>query len=214
MRSRLHPLLSLATATLLLAVTSPLPIAATPLGNRNTREDANADQEEKAKLLSRQGTQQYRNRQYQEALKTYQQVLAIRRKLGDKAGVAHALHNIGTIYYHLGQTKQSLNFLTEALAIRREIGDEAGEARTLNNSYAVRGIPDGRQMNAGRDERQRNDVLGDENSSGQVSLLFEDDEKQATPRPRYTPPNVAYPSGDREAMPGVMRDNYPGGATR
>ena len=232
MRSRLNPLFNLVTATLLLAVTSPLPMAASPRGRRNIMQDANPaqeanserrlreqriqqSQEAKAELLSQQGTQQYRNSKYQEALKTYQQVLAIRRAMVDESGEASALHNIGTIYYYLSQRGQSSEFLEQALAIRQKIGDKAGEKRTLHNIGVVNRKP-------------TFDL-----SAPHVSLLFDDDEKQATPHPRsapptlpigereiisdpprpsspsrnrntvpYTPPpNVAYPSGDREAMP-------------
>ncbi|HEY9876408.1 MAG TPA: tetratricopeptide repeat protein [Candidatus Obscuribacterales bacterium] len=253
MRSRLQPLFSLVTVTLLLAVTSPLPMAANPLGDRDTTvQNSNADREarterqqreqriqqsHKAERLSKQGTQLYRNRKYEEAIKTYQQVLAIRRELGDKAGVASALHNIGTIYFHLGrkQNKQSLNFLQEALAIRREIGDQVGVARTLYNiekidlNYQNAPVSDnGDTFNA---SPSLSDIMGPTN---EVSLLFDDDEKQANPLRSpagqrdiipdssrrsspssnrntvpYTPPNVAYPSGDREGMPSINREGSP-----
>jgi tetratricopeptide (TPR) repeat protein len=272
MRSRLHPLPSLVTATLLLAVTSPLPMPANPLGHRDntvqsqkakaevlsqqgTQEYRNRKYQESlktyqqllaqsatqertilgdgnelpfdekvavAQLLQR-GTQEYRNRKYQEALKTYQQVLAIRRELGDKAGIASALHNIGTIYFRLRQTNQAKKFLQEALVIRKQIGDKAGEARTL---YNIQEIDQNAKYNIQEIHQNPNSIL--ESVGGELSLLFDDDEKQSTPPPPpvpsgereiisdpphpsspssnrntvpYTPPYIASPSGDREAMP-------------
>jgi tetratricopeptide (TPR) repeat protein len=201
MRSRLNPLPSLVTATLLIAVTSALPIAANSQsatqertilhdGNEATIDrkvavaqllqkgiqqyrsrtqertilhdgnEATIDRKVAVAQLLQKGIQQYRSRQYQEALTTYQQVLSIRRELRDEAGVASALHNIGTIYFRLRQTNQAKEFLQQALAIRKQIGDKAGAARTLNN------------ISKFRPRRS---------SSGEVSLIFEDDEKQATP---------------------------------
>ena len=230
MRSRLQPLFSLVTVTLLLAVTSPLPMAANPLGDRDTtvqyanpNQEARTErrlreqriqqsQEAKAELLSQQGSQEYHNRKYQEALRTYQQVLAIRREMVDKAGVASALHNIGTIYSRIKQNDQAREFLQQALTIRRKIGDKAGEERTLYNIEAIGDkdyLLEPIVLNGGTDGRIEDFPAS---GKGEVSLLFEDDEKQATPpfRPARRP--VGSPSGQKDIIPDPPRPTSPSGS--
>ncbi|MGJ5635019.1 tetratricopeptide repeat protein, partial [Nostoc sp. CALU 1950] len=75
--------------------------------------------------------------QYPKALEFYQQALAIRQKIGDRAGVGTTLNNIGAIYKSLGQYPKALEFYQQALAISQQIGDRAGVGTTLNNIGAI-----------------------------------------------------------------------------
>ncbi|HEY9874919.1 MAG TPA: CHAT domain-containing protein, partial [Candidatus Obscuribacterales bacterium] len=71
--------------------------------------------------------------QHEQALQFYQQSLAIRREIDDKAGIGKSLHNIGLAYDEMGQNSKALELYQQALSVRREIRDKAGEATTLNN---------------------------------------------------------------------------------
>ena len=63
----------------------------------------------------------------------YQQALAIRKQIGDPAGVGTTLNNIGLIYSKLGDYPKALEYLQQALAIHQQIGDPAGAGTTLSN---------------------------------------------------------------------------------
>ncbi|MBE9087810.1 tetratricopeptide repeat protein, partial [Tolypothrix sp. LEGE 11397] len=93
-----------------------------------TSSDTKAD----ADKLFEEGVQQFRRGEYPKALQTYQRVLEIRRKLGDKAGIGQTLNNIGLVYNVFQQNDKALEILQQALTIRREIKDRAGEGETLD----------------------------------------------------------------------------------
>lgn len=117
----LSPVGSLGT-TSALAQTTP-----NPANNQET-----TDLKTKADQLFQTGLQQFRTGQFDTALETYKQVLALRRELDDKAGIAQTLNNMGDVYSDRGQYSQALDVLQQALALRRELRDRAGIAQTLN----------------------------------------------------------------------------------
>lgn len=133
--------LSLVTTTLLLSLTSPVygQAAESPTARIKDAFQLQTAQNRKtqADQLFQQGNEQYDRSQLQKALEIYQQVLAIRREIGDRAGVGKTLNNIGRIYNDLAEYAQALEFYQQALAIRQELGDRAGVASTLNNIGAV-----------------------------------------------------------------------------
>jgi Tfp pilus assembly protein PilF len=63
----------------------------------------------------------------------YRESLALRRKLGDRQGIAHLLNNLGTAEYHRGNYAQAEALFAESLAIKRALGDAPGIASSLNN---------------------------------------------------------------------------------
>ncbi len=75
--------------------------------------------------------------QKQEALRYYQQALAIRTEVGDRRGEGTTLNNLGAVYDALGQEQETLRYYQLALAISREVGDRGGEATTLSNTGAL-----------------------------------------------------------------------------
>ncbi|NEQ68611.1 MAG: tetratricopeptide repeat protein [Symploca sp. SIO2D2] len=87
--------------------------------------------------LVKQGNQYYRHSQYQQALQTYQQVLAIYLEIGDSTGEAVALHLIGAVYNQLDDYSEALKFYRQSLAIYQAISYNPGEARILNSIGAV-----------------------------------------------------------------------------
>jgi len=83
------------------------------------------------------GFNYYRISQPQEALKYYNQALAISREVSDRAGEATILNNIGTAYNSISKAQEALKYSNQALPIMREVKDRAGEATTLNNIGGV-----------------------------------------------------------------------------
>ena len=68
-----------------------------------------------------------------EAQPLYEQSLAIRKEIGDRAGEGTTLNNISQIYHDRSDYATALTYLEQSLAIRKEIGGRAGEGTTLNN---------------------------------------------------------------------------------
>ncbi|MEH2263297.1 CHAT domain-containing protein [Nostoc sp.] len=137
-----YRLKSLSVATLVLSLSLPVGVAESQIrGNVQTTLTAQAqttqELNEEALRLNRLGVQQLNNGQFQEALKTFEQVLVIVKKIGDTAGESANLNNIGEVYRNLEQYAKALEFFEQALAIAKQIGDTAGEGRTLNNIGAV-----------------------------------------------------------------------------
>ena len=63
----------------------------------------------------------------------YQQALEIRRRLGQKKGIADSLNMIAQTYDGLGKSDLALKNYNEALQIYREIGDKQDTGVVLNN---------------------------------------------------------------------------------
>jgi serine/threonine protein kinase/tetratricopeptide (TPR) repeat protein len=87
--------------------------------------------EEKATILQAIGAAYGRLNQQDEALRNYQESLAIKRRIGDKRGMAVSLNNIAQIQELSGDSGEALKGYQEALQLRREIGDKKGVGDTL-----------------------------------------------------------------------------------
>ncbi|RWX45899.1 Tetratricopeptide repeat-containing protein, partial [Candidatus Electrothrix aarhusensis] len=85
---------------------------------------------EQAYYLGEAGYDFHRVARYSEALPLYEQSLAIRQEIGDKAGEGTTLNNIATTAYAKGDYPTALKYLEQSLVIRQEIGDKAGEGTT------------------------------------------------------------------------------------
>ncbi|MEG3920362.1 tetratricopeptide repeat protein [Microcoleus sp. T3_A4] len=68
-----------------------------------------------ADRLFQQGNEQLNSGELQKSLETYQQVLEIRRKIGDRPGEGEVLHKIGVVYHYLNQYHQAVEFYQKAL---------------------------------------------------------------------------------------------------
>ncbi len=96
----------------------------------------------RARVLNMQGMLHHHLSNLDDALPLFEQALAIRQEIGDKAGEGTTLNNISQIYDARGDYDAALKFLEQSLAISQEIGDKAGEGTTLNNIsqiYKARG---------------------------------------------------------------------------
>jgi CHAT domain-containing protein/Tfp pilus assembly protein PilF len=129
---RLH-LVSLSFATLLLSLTSPfLPptLSLLPLvAQAQTTQDRKAEGDR----LFQTGIEQFHKGQLKQALETYQQVLGIRRELGNSLQEAETLNQLGEVYNGLSQYAQAQEVLQQALAIFRQQKHRLGEGLALNH---------------------------------------------------------------------------------
>jgi tetratricopeptide (TPR) repeat protein/predicted Ser/Thr protein kinase len=103
-----------------------------------------------------------------EALRNYQDSMAINQQLGQKRGVAASLAEIAQVQILLGKPDAALAAYNEALKIRREIGakKEAGDTLIdMGDFYVERGQPD-QAMQAFKESLQIQRDAGDETYQG------------------------------------------------
>ncbi|MBD2773299.1 tetratricopeptide repeat protein [Iningainema tapete] len=120
----------LAIAAMLLGLTSPLypqPVLTTTISHSTFQQ---------AKQLYDLGVEQYNQRQFSQALKTYQKVLEIYRH-GKQEDIAKTLYAIGITYIQLAQYQNASDFLNQALVLYRNIGERHRICDTLNSLGAV-----------------------------------------------------------------------------
>ena len=87
--------------------------------------------EQKATVLQAIGVAYRQLNKRDEALRDYQESLTIKRRLGDKRGMAASLEDIAQFQERLGEPQQALKSYQEALQLRREIGDRKGAGDIL-----------------------------------------------------------------------------------
>ncbi len=103
------------------------------------------NQEQQALILQATGIAYKLMNKLTEALRNYQDSIAINQKLGQKRGVAASLVEIAQVQLLLGKPDAALAAYNDALKIRREIGakKEAGDTLIdLGDFYLERGQPD------------------------------------------------------------------------
>ena len=91
------------------------------------------NQEQKATIQHVLGGAYYSLNKPDEALQNYQQALDIRRRLGQKKGIADSLSMIALTYDGLGKSDLALKNYDEALHIYRDIGDKQDTGGVLLN---------------------------------------------------------------------------------
>jgi len=122
------------------------------------------NQEQQALILQATGIAYRLMNKPNEALRNYQDSIAINQKLGQKRGVAASLAEIAQVQLMLGKPDAALASYNEALKIRREIGakKEAGDTLIdLGNFYLQRGQPD-QALQAFKESLQVQRDAGDE----------------------------------------------------
>ncbi|MGM0578192.1 MAG: ATP-binding protein [Myxococcota bacterium] len=90
--------------------------------------------EEIARLAWAQGADGARD----EALRWFAEALSLRRRVGDRAGMADSLIGVAEARLHMGHLRAAEEGFLESLSLRRAAGDRVGEARTLVGLGAVR----------------------------------------------------------------------------
>jgi eukaryotic-like serine/threonine-protein kinase len=91
------------------------------------------NEEAKANVLNAIGVAYKVLRKPDEALRYYRQSLEIKRRIGDKRGIAVTLGEIAQIEGSLGKADEALASYREALQLQRDIGDKKGLGGTLIN---------------------------------------------------------------------------------
>jgi predicted ATPase/transcriptional regulator with XRE-family HTH domain len=74
---------------------------------------------------------------FDEALTSCVEAIALQRRVGDDAGLAASLTSLGVALQFLGEYDRAEEAHAEGLAIRRQIGDEAGVATSLSNLSSI-----------------------------------------------------------------------------
>jgi tetratricopeptide (TPR) repeat protein/predicted Ser/Thr protein kinase len=87
--------------------------------------------EEEAMVRQSMGVAYFELNKPEEALRNYQQSLAIKRRLGQKRGIADSLEAIGQLQAAIGKFDLALNGYKQGLQLRREIGDKSGIGEAL-----------------------------------------------------------------------------------
>ena len=72
-----------------------------------------------------------------EAIKQYEEALALWRRLGDRAEEAQSLHTLGYLHHASFEPRKALDYYQQALTMRQDLGDLVGEAQTLHNIAAA-----------------------------------------------------------------------------
>jgi eukaryotic-like serine/threonine-protein kinase len=101
--------------------------------------------EKKALIMQAMGIAYRLMNKPEEALRNYQEALAIERRIGLKRGVAASLNEMGQVYRRLGKPDAALDSFKEAMQVREEIGakKEIGDTLIdLGDFYEERGQHD------------------------------------------------------------------------
>ncbi|BAY98878.1 TPR repeat-containing protein [Tolypothrix tenuis PCC 7101] len=119
--------------TWLLVLVPLFSLPALPLVTVTAQAQTNLTRKDEAVKIFNLGWQQAERGNYSEALKLFEQALAILREIKYSVGEATVLNDIGEIYRRANQYPQALKVLESALVIVKQIDDKAGQAANLNN---------------------------------------------------------------------------------
>jgi CHAT domain-containing protein/uncharacterized protein HemY len=86
-----------------------------------------------ADRLRQQGIQQYQTSQFEAALQSWRQALAIYQEIKDRVGEGKALGNLGIAYHSLGNYAKAIEYFQQSLAIAKSIKDRLVEGKALGN---------------------------------------------------------------------------------
>jgi tetratricopeptide (TPR) repeat protein len=97
-----------------------------------------ADEEKvRASCLNLMGGIYYFRGEYDRSIECHTESLRIRRKIGNRLGIAASLNNMGIVHQSRGDYNRSLECHTESLEIMRGIGERNGSAMSLVNKGLV-----------------------------------------------------------------------------
>ncbi|MDJ0557050.1 MAG: tetratricopeptide repeat protein [Microcoleaceae cyanobacterium MO_207.B10] len=132
--------------------------------------------------LLREGEQQYQNEEYEKALKTFQQVLKLRRNMDDLAAEGRALFYVGAIYEKLGQIEKAEDYYWEVVGVAEEISNYS-EAETVKKYLCY--TPGGEGYLLKKEKINTDEyctgilwIGTGEGDSSSVTLLFDEDGKK------------------------------------
>ncbi len=124
----------LALITLLATILIPVPLNLkaplyTPQALAQTLDSRKAE----AERLVRQGFEQSQTSQYEAAIESFQQALAICKTIGNRRWEGYVLVNLSNPYSNMGNYGQAIEYSKQSLAIAREFGDRQLEEMSLGN---------------------------------------------------------------------------------
>jgi CHAT domain-containing protein/tetratricopeptide (TPR) repeat protein len=91
------------------------------------------------KALIRQGTLQFQQSNYDQALTNVQLALSIAERIGDKEGIAQALSDMGSVSYTQGNYVLAVDQFRRSVMLRKALGDKVRTAISLTNLGTVYG---------------------------------------------------------------------------
>ncbi|MCJ8282379.1 MAG: tetratricopeptide repeat protein, partial [Rivularia sp. ALOHA_DT_140] len=91
------------------------------------------DREAEADSLLQQGIKQAEGSQFQQALQSWEQSLAIYREIDNQEGIAASLGNLGNAYDSLWNSPKAIDYYQQSLVIDKQIGNREGITNSLNN---------------------------------------------------------------------------------
>lgn len=71
------------------------------------------------------------------AIMSYQKSIAVKKRLGDRKGIAITLHNIGLIFFNRSDYQQALDYERRAYDIFKSLEHQLGMAETLNSTGSI-----------------------------------------------------------------------------
>ncbi len=83
-------------------------------------------------LLNNVAVTYHQTGQYAEAIRAYEDSLAISRQQADRRNQAKTLQNLGAVYLSMGQYEQALALTQESIDLAKAVGDQAQWAYSLN----------------------------------------------------------------------------------
>ncbi|MBD2128996.1 tetratricopeptide repeat protein [Microcoleus sp. ZQ-A2] len=125
--------LSLATATLLLSLFTPLLPLTLKFEPLAAQAQTTQDRKAEAQRLNQEGLQLVNKGQFREALEQFQKALVIVKEIGERLSEGQILDNIGDVYRNLEQYPKALEFYQQALVIAKETGDRKKQATILSD---------------------------------------------------------------------------------
>ncbi|MDY6805410.1 MAG: CHAT domain-containing tetratricopeptide repeat protein [Cyanobacteriota bacterium] len=114
------------------AMLAATPLTLPPMAQRSYAQTSDSQLQELGELFSK-GVQQTQQGQNLEAIETFEQALAIAKKIQDREKEASINVGIAFNYNSIGKRQEALNFYNEGLIIFRELGDRSLEAQILNS---------------------------------------------------------------------------------
>ena len=127
----------LALLTLLPTVVPLVPNFPALLTTPQVLAQTSTDRKAEADRLKKQGIEQYQTSQFEAALQSWQQALAIYREIKDRQGEWKALNNLGNAYYSLGDYAKAIDYRQQSLAIANYLGDYAKAIEYYQQSLAI-----------------------------------------------------------------------------
>ncbi|MEC4887927.1 MAG: tetratricopeptide repeat protein [Scytonema sp. PMC 1070.18] len=133
MRWTKYFLLALITLSLTISESCGVNYKSTLLNSTAVVQTVNNCKAEADRLFKRDLEQARTKSQFQQALQSWQQSLAIYREIGDRYREGATLDLIGNAYGSLGDYPKAIGYFEQALKIGKEIGNRGGIASSLRN---------------------------------------------------------------------------------